>query len=137
MRLEVCHRNVWNMRKKHSEKTTRWILAGLAPHEPEREGLQFDTKNGRLLFRKRKLLQIFKVHSQHERTLTGPPSIQYRTWPSSQCHHHPPRAATLLFICHHTFKGGDVPIGQSVHNLNGDVTGCGAARHVSLNHPYA
>ena len=58
-----------NMRKKNSEKTTRRVLAGLAPYEPEREALQFDTKNGRLLFRKRKLLQIFKVHSQRERTL--------------------------------------------------------------------
>ena len=59
----------WNMRKKCSEETTRWILAGLAPYEPEHEALQFDTKNGCLLFQKWKLLQIFKVHSQRECTL--------------------------------------------------------------------
>ena len=51
------------------EKTTRWILAGLVPYEPEHEALQFDTKNGRLLFWKRKLFQIFNVHSQREHTL--------------------------------------------------------------------
>ena len=50
------------------EKTTRRILAGLALYEPELEALQFDTKNGHLLFRKQKLLQIFNVHSQCERT---------------------------------------------------------------------
>ena len=38
-------------------------------HTPEHEALQFDTKNGRLLFRRQKLLQIFKVHSQREHTL--------------------------------------------------------------------
>ena len=71
MRLEVAIEMYWNMRKKRSEKTTRSILAGLVPYEPEYEALQFDTKNGRLLFRKRKLLQIFKVHSQSERTLVN------------------------------------------------------------------
>ena len=38
----------WNMRKKCSENTTRWILAVLAPYELEHEALQFDTMNGGL-----------------------------------------------------------------------------------------
>ena len=53
-------------------KKIRWIIVCLASYEPEYEALQLDTKNGRLLFRKRRLLQILKVHSQRERTLVIP-----------------------------------------------------------------
>ena len=62
--IGICVRSV--------AKKLKRIIVGLASYEPEYEVLQFDTKNGRLLFRKRKLLQIFKVHSQRERTLVMP-----------------------------------------------------------------
>ena len=62
--IGICVRSV--------AKKIRWIIVWLASYEPEYEVLQLDTKNGRLLFRKRKLLQIFKVHSQRERTLVIP-----------------------------------------------------------------
>ena len=35
------------MHNEHGEKTTGWILSGLALHEPEREAPQLDANNGR------------------------------------------------------------------------------------------
>ena len=70
VRLKVCHRNVLEILRSVATKTTRRILAGLAPYEPEHEALQFDTK-------KRRLLQIFKVHSQRERA--------YYSYPEEHC----------------------------------------------------
>ena len=49
-------------------------------YEPEPEVLQTDTNHGRLRYRKRQLLKIFKVHSQRKRTLVeAETAAGYRT----------------------------------------------------------